>query len=92
VHYLATAKEHRRKGYATALLKWGLEQADKDGMVVGVDASEEGFAFYRRFGFEALGEQRFDRDAVGMDCRRLPRIGDAESELLERFATSPKLG
>jgi len=62
-------------------------------MVVGVDAAKDGFrCFYTRFGFEVVGEQRFGRDAEGVACRRLPRIADAESRLLERFAGSPKIG
>lgn len=49
-----TLKEHRGKGYATALLRRCLEEADRRGIgCEKLDATAEGEPIYRKLGFEA---------------------------------------
>lgn len=41
----------RRQGVGMALLQWGLDRAREEGVVVGLDSTEEGMKLYRRVGF-----------------------------------------
>lgn len=49
---LGTHPDYRRRGAGSMLVRWGCELADRDGLVAYVDASPEGAALYRKFGFE----------------------------------------
>ncbi|PWY69045.1 acyl-CoA N-acyltransferase [Aspergillus heteromorphus CBS 117.55] len=49
---LATHPDYQRKGAASMLIQWGCEVADREGMPIWVDASEDGAALYKRFGFQ----------------------------------------
>lgn len=50
------APEHQRQGVGSMLLRWGCEMADRDKLGSFVMASPNGLLFYRKFGFEAMGE------------------------------------
>lgn len=63
--------EHQGRGYGRALVKWGLDQAEREGVcasVISADGKEE---FYRRCGFDvqegraADGEENPLRDVPG---------------------------
>lgn len=41
-------------GAGSALLKWGAELADKEGLPSWLEASPEGHGLYKRFGFEPV--------------------------------------
>ncbi|XHG06104.1 hypothetical protein AWENTII_009312 [Aspergillus wentii] len=49
---LATDPAYRRRGAGGMLVQWGCEVADRDGMPVYIDATQEGKLLYSRFGFE----------------------------------------
>lgn len=75
-----TLKEHRGKGYATALLKRCLEEADRRGIgCVKLDATADGEPIYRKLGFEAEAPvERWSRApaAAAAPPRELPRGWD----------------
>lgn len=45
----------RRQGIAKMLLQWGLDRAQEEGVVVGLDATEVGMIVYTKMGFEVVG-------------------------------------
>ncbi|KAJ6488017.1 hypothetical protein C8R45DRAFT_1074476 [Mycena sanguinolenta] len=52
---LGTHPSFTRRGLAKALCRWGMDRADKDGIVATLVASPMGRDVYPRFGFEELG-------------------------------------
>jgi len=60
---VATAATHRRAGVASALIRWGLEGAERDGWRAVFVLGDPGF--YRRFGFEATRAARFSSPYAG---------------------------
>jgi predicted N-acetyltransferase YhbS len=44
-------------GAGSALLRWGCELADREGLTTWLEASPEGYGAYRKFGFEAVDVQ-----------------------------------
>lgn len=74
INILGTDPAMRRKGYAARLVEWCLEQADEDGLLVGVNSSPHGRALYEKYGFEPVEDTIFGPDAVvGRTYRRTPR-------------------
>ena len=53
---LATLPEHRDRGAASLLIRWGLDQADRDGLEAYVEASLMEAPIYERFGWRTSGE------------------------------------
>jgi predicted N-acetyltransferase YhbS len=53
---ISVAPQHQRQGVGSMLLRWGYEMVDKDKLNCFVMASSDGLPFYRKFGFEAMGE------------------------------------
>jgi GNAT superfamily N-acetyltransferase len=51
---LGTHPNHRRHGYATALLKWGQKVAAEDEVVIVLSAGKMGVPLYKSLGFEVL--------------------------------------
>ncbi|XXG96077.1 hypothetical protein Hte_002354 [Hypoxylon texense] len=54
---LATLPEFRRHGYGTALVRWGMERAARDNVVLTLSASPQGSRLYTELGFRHLGNQ-----------------------------------
>ena len=52
---LATLPEHRDRGAASLLIRWGLDGADRDGLEAYVEASLAQSAFYEQFGWRTSG-------------------------------------
>lgn len=52
--------DYQRKGIARELLKWGTDEADRLGLDLYLEATEEGRPVYERAGFEAIKEERFE--------------------------------
>ena len=48
---LATSPRHQRLGAGTALIRWGTERADREGLPCWLEASPVGYATYVRCGF-----------------------------------------
>lgn len=53
---LVTDRRFRRRGAATALISWGTENADKEGLVCKVEASQMGVIVYKAAGFKVISE------------------------------------
>lgn len=53
---MATDKDWRRKGAATACVQWGLDLCKELGILAYLEASEQGAPVYRRLGFETVDE------------------------------------
>lgn len=51
--------EYQRKGIGKALMQWGLAKADEEGLLGWLVSSPEGYALYRRSGFEDRLVQHF---------------------------------
>lgn len=67
--------EYQRKGIARELLKWGIEEADRLGLDLYLEATEEGRPVYERAGLVAVKEGRFECEfgaaplAVSLPCK-----------------------
>ncbi|KUJ15858.1 uncharacterized protein LY89DRAFT_647875 [Mollisia scopiformis] len=55
IDQLATHPSHRNSGAANMLLQWGLEQADRLGLEIMVNAVPAGLTYYQHFGFVDKG-------------------------------------
>ncbi|PYH88651.1 acyl-CoA N-acyltransferase [Aspergillus ellipticus CBS 707.79] len=65
LEFLATLPEAQGKGVGTALLRWGLERVDAANARVYLEATDDGYALYRKFGWEDLEKMRMDFGALG---------------------------
>jgi predicted N-acetyltransferase YhbS len=63
--YLAVHPDNQRKGVGTALVKSGMDQADKMGLEIFVHALREGAELYKRIGFRIIAELVQDDSAYG---------------------------
>jgi len=52
---LCTDPQHERKGHGKALVKWGIDEAEREGICNSVIAAWERDGFYSRFGFVEVG-------------------------------------
>ncbi|MCJ1481956.1 hypothetical protein MMC06_002117 [Schaereria dolodes] len=55
---LGTLPECQGRGAAGQLIRWGLEQADRDGVEAYIEASPVGAPIYERFGWKAEAQVR----------------------------------
>ena len=46
---LSTHEDYQRMGIAANLIKWGTDQADKEGLETYLDGSEKGQPYYKRW-------------------------------------------
>lgn len=54
--HMVTRPVHRGKGAAGMLIRWGIEQAEKDGVPAYLEAGVMGRPIYERYGFVQVGE------------------------------------
>lgn len=66
---LFTHPDHRKQGAATKLLRWGLEQAGKEGADLGVESSPMGFSLYQSLGFSLIDQRavKVDQDKAELE-------------------------
>lgn len=57
---LHTLPEHERKGAGTALMKWGIELADREGLSICLHSTTVGLGLYKKLGFVELDHTTFD--------------------------------
>ncbi|KAL4811992.1 acyl-CoA N-acyltransferase [Aspergillus spinulosporus] len=62
---LFTHPEYQGNGVGSALLQWGLDEANRLGLMIYLEATEEGRPLYERFGFESVKVVEFDASAFG---------------------------
>ncbi|KAJ5087580.1 Acyl-CoA N-acyltransferase [Penicillium angulare] len=65
LEYLAVHPDNQRKGVGSALVKSGMEQADKMGLKIFVHAFREGVELYKKMGFRLVAELIQDDSAYG---------------------------
>lgn len=63
---LVTYPKHHRRGAASLLLKWGIEQACKQNIPINLTASPVGISLYKKFGFQPLYETKIDLTPAGL--------------------------
>ncbi|KAF2109170.1 acyl-CoA N-acyltransferase [Lophiotrema nucula] len=63
---LVTAKEHRRRGAGSLLVRAGTDAADKNGLPCYLEASEEGRSLYQHHGFIDMETTDFDLTQHGL--------------------------
>lgn len=56
---IATAKEAQRRGVGSALMRFGVEKADREGWMSYLNSSSEGRGLYEKFGFRVVGTSEF---------------------------------
>jgi hypothetical protein len=54
---LCCRTKRHRMGAGSALLRWGTELADREGLVTWLEASPEGYYAYKKFGFKPVEVQ-----------------------------------
>lgn len=64
--WLSVAPEAQRRGVGRALLRWGVERGEEEGVPVVLESSEAGRGLYAGAGFEVVGWQTFE----GRDYRQ----------------------
>ncbi|TAQ86575.1 hypothetical protein B7494_g5096 [Chlorociboria aeruginascens] len=57
LQWLATLPDYCRRGFGSALVRWGMDRAARDGVALTLVASPQGFELYRKLGFRYLGDQ-----------------------------------
>ncbi|PYH43731.1 acyl-CoA N-acyltransferase [Aspergillus saccharolyticus JOP 1030-1] len=67
---LATLPEEQGKGVASGLLRWGLERADRVNARVYLEATEEGYPIYRKYGWRDLEPFELDFAEYGGQGRQ----------------------
>ncbi|KAF2280785.1 acyl-CoA N-acyltransferase [Westerdykella ornata] len=67
LHILCTHPDHHRRGAGGMLVRWGIEQADKEGLPTYLEASEAGKPLYERLGFEEVEVKLYDLSKYGAE-------------------------
>ncbi|KAH7355212.1 hypothetical protein BKA65DRAFT_236062 [Rhexocercosporidium sp. MPI-PUGE-AT-0058] len=62
---LATSLSHQRHGIGAQLVKYGLEKADREGMVCYLSGAPMGVPVYRKLGFEEVGRMEIPLKGFG---------------------------
>lgn len=57
----ATHPDHQSRGAGSLLLNWGLQKADREGLVTYLDATETGRPVYEKRGFKLVKATEWDR-------------------------------
>lgn len=65
LNILACKPARHRSGAGSALLRWGVDKADREGKVAFLEASPAGYPLYRRFGWADVGVQDLDLGSFG---------------------------
>ncbi|OJD17032.1 hypothetical protein AJ78_02827 [Emergomyces pasteurianus Ep9510] len=71
---LATSIAHQGLGAGSAMLKYGVEIADKENLPGWLESSLKGYTLYKKFGFQAFESFTFDLSKYGGEGER-PIVG-----------------
>lgn len=64
---IATLPEYQGRGYASALLKAGLEKIDAEGRKAFLEATPQGRPLYLKFGWRDVDKMAFDLKKYGFE-------------------------
>lgn len=59
---LGVDPRYQRRGVARSLLRWGLDQAEREGLPVHLSATPAGASLYSRLGFRSVGKWKWRPD------------------------------
>jgi predicted N-acetyltransferase YhbS len=76
---IATIEEYKGRGAGSLMMRYGCDMADKDELETYVDASEEGYPMYLKYGF-ILKREEVMPDASGYIQRHLVRSAKKQLE------------
>jgi len=76
---LCTKEDHRCKGAGTALVQWGIDNASKDGAVVGTEPSDGAEEFYKNRGFIKVGHLTMSNPAEPDTALGVPVVRFSEA-------------
>nr|GAT51498.1 predicted protein [Mycena chlorophos] len=76
---------YQSRGIGKALLRWGLDQADAEGIPAYLEASDEGLPLYQKSGFEVVGWNEVRIDPISDRCGHVP----CRFVILPSTATAP---
>jgi GNAT superfamily N-acetyltransferase len=65
LHVLAVHPNHQKKGIGRKLLQWGLDEADRLGLIAYLEASSDGVRLYEQAGFEKVKDVTMDLRPFG---------------------------
>ncbi|KAG9230101.1 acyl-CoA N-acyltransferase [Amylocarpus encephaloides] len=65
---LGTHPDHQRKGFASRMLEWSSERADREGLEIYLDASAKGKPLYEKYGF------RGQEDLMDAETKSVPML------------------
>jgi GNAT superfamily N-acetyltransferase len=70
LHLLATSPAYQGKGAGGILIRWGLDQADKDGVKAYIEATPYALEIYKRYGWKVVDSvvnnlEDWDKSKVG---------------------------
>lgn len=74
---LVTHPDSQGRGAGSALLAWGVEQADKEGVVMALESTPAGLSMYKRFGFREV-------DVIKADMRQFGWMEPYDEEAAKR--------
>ena len=86
---LNTSPKFQRRGLGSELVKYGLEKADRDGVVVYLSGSPMGVPLYRKLGFEEVGKLELNLEEFGGEGRHV-HGESAENERAWKCSTNKK--
>lgn len=66
LHVLAVHPNHQRKGIGRKLIQWGLDEADRLGLIAYLEASADGARLYEQTGFEKVKDVYMDLRPFGV--------------------------
>lgn len=67
LHVLAVHPNHQRKGIGRKLIQWGLDEADRLGLIAYLEASADGVRLYEQTGFEKVKDVYMDLRPFGVE-------------------------
>lgn len=63
--FLATVPQYQGRGVASALLRWGMEQAAERRVGIFLEATMDGYALYCKYGWEDVCEIIMEYEPLG---------------------------
>lgn len=63
--FLATLPQYQGRGVASAIVKWGIEQAEERRTGIFLEATLDGYALYRKYGWEDVYELIVEYEPLG---------------------------
>jgi len=84
---IGTRPAFKRRGLASALTRWGMERARRDGAVIALVATPTGRFLYERLGFEYRGDEITTADDANLSAWAMgwdPKAHDADQAQVQK--------